>query len=50
MHMVDDATGTVLCQFSAGETTWAAAHLLRAWIERYGVPRALYTDWKNVCR
>src|SRR5207245_2018636 len=45
MHMVDDATGTVLCQFSAGETTWAAAHLLRAWIERYGVPRALYTDW-----
>src|SRR5438552_6803100 len=48
MHMVDDATGTVLCQFSAGETTWAAAHLLRAWIERYGVPRALYTDWKNV--
>src|SRR6184192_32579 len=25
MHMVDDATGTVLCQFSAGETTWAAA-------------------------
>ena len=50
MHMVDDATGTVLCQFSAGETTWAAAHLLRAWIERYGVPRAVYTDWKNVCR
>src|SRR5213082_2550499 len=48
MHMVDDATGTVLCQFSAGETTWAAAHLLRAWIERYGGPRALYTDWKNV--
>jgi len=27
------ATGTVLCQFSAGETTWAAAHLLRAWID-----------------
>jgi transposase len=26
MHMVDDATGTVLCQFAAGETTWAAAH------------------------
>src|SRR5437867_8115264 len=48
MHMVDDATGTVFCQFAAGETTWAAAHLLRAWIERYGMPRALYTDWKNV--
>src|SRR3989442_5225577 len=48
MHIVYDAVGTVLVQFSAGETTWAAAHLLRAWIERYGVPRALYTDWKNV--
>jgi hypothetical protein len=22
--------------------------VLRAWIEKYGVPRALYTDWKNV--
>jgi hypothetical protein len=21
---------------------------LRAWMEKYGVPRALYTDWKNV--
>jgi hypothetical protein len=20
----------------------------RGWIEHYGVPRALYTDWKNV--
>jgi transposase InsO family protein len=22
--------------------------VLRSWIEKYGVPRALYTDWKNV--
>jgi hypothetical protein len=22
--------------------------MLRAWIERYGVPKALYMDWKNV--
>jgi hypothetical protein len=22
--------------------------VLRAWIERYGIPQALYTDWKNV--
>jgi transposase len=48
MNMVDDATGTTLAHFSAEETTWAAAHVLRKWIERYGVPRALYTDWKNV--
>lgn len=48
MHMVDDATGTVHCQFAEAETIWAAAGLLRSWIERYGIPRALYTDWKNV--
>ena len=48
MQMVDDASSTVHCQFSEGETIWAAARLLRGWIERYGVPRALYTDWKNV--
>jgi transposase-like protein len=48
MHMVDDATSTVLGRFSKEETTWAAARVLRNWIERYGVPRALYTDWKNV--
>jgi len=30
------------------ETTWAAANLLRQWIEQYGIPQALYTDWKNV--
>jgi len=39
---------TALGRFSEEETTWAAAGVLRRWIERYGVPRALYTDWKNV--
>lgn len=48
MHMVDDATTTALGRFSEQETIWAAAGVLRGWIERYGVPRALYTDWKNV--
>jgi transposase-like protein len=48
MHLVDDATSTALFAFSKQETTWAAANLLRAWIERHGVPKALYTDWKNV--
>jgi len=48
MHLVDDATSTALFAFSQEETTWAAANLLRAWIERHGVPKALYTDWKNV--
>ena len=48
MQLVDDATGTVYCQFSDEETIWAAARLLRRWIEVHGVPRTLYTDWKNV--
>jgi len=48
MNLVDDATGTTLCQLGKQETTWAAANLLRLWIEHYGVPQARYTDWKNV--
>ena len=48
LTMVDDATGRSLGRFSEQETIWAAVGVLRAWIERYGVPRALYTDWKNV--
>jgi transposase len=48
MHMVDDATSTAEGRFYAEETIWAAAGVLRRWIEKYGIPRALYTDWKNV--
>ena len=48
MNMVDDATGKTQLRLGEQETIWAAVDVLRAWIERYGVPRALYTDWKNV--
>ena len=48
LTMVDDATGHSVGRFGAQETIWAAVEVLRAWIERYGIPRALYTDWKNV--
>ena len=48
MNLVDDATGTTLSQLHEQETTWAAADVLRAWVEQHGVPQALYTDWKNV--
>jgi transposase len=48
LTMVDDATGRSLGGFDAQETMWAAVRVLRAWIDRYGIPRALYTDWKNV--
>jgi transposase len=48
MDLVDDATSTTVSCMGAEETIWAAAGVLRKWIESYGVPRALYTDWKNV--
>lgn len=50
MTMTDDATGTVLARFSAQEDIWSVLAVLKSWIEKYGVPRALYTDWKNVYR
>lgn len=48
MNLVDDATGRTLARLGSEETIWAAADVLRRWIEAYGVPLALYTDWKNV--
>jgi transposase len=48
LTLVDDATGTTLGRFGAQETIWAAVGVLRAWIDRSGIPQALYTDWKNV--
>ena len=48
MDLVDDATRTTLVQLGEQETIWAAASALRRWIERYGVPLALYVDWKNL--
>ena len=48
MTLVDDATGRTLAQLGDEETIWAAADVLRRWIEACGVPLALYTDWKNV--
>jgi hypothetical protein len=48
MNMVDDATSTVEALLGDEETIWAAARVLRQWIDKYGVPLALYTDWKNV--
>lgn len=48
MNLVDDATGRTLARLGDQETIWAAADVLRRWIEAYGVPLALYTDWKNV--
>lgn len=48
MDMVDDATSRIEARLGKEETIWAAVAVLRAWICKYGVPRALYTDWKNL--
>ncbi len=48
INMVDDATGTTLAQFHEQETIWGAVDVFRAWVKKYGVPQALYTDGKNV--
>jgi transposase len=48
MNMVDDATGCTEAVFSGEETIWAAVTVLRKWVSQYGIPQALYTDWKNV--
>jgi hypothetical protein len=48
MDTVDDATSDTQARLGKEETLWAAAGVLRVWIAKYGVPRALYTDWKNV--
>lgn len=48
LKMIDDATGRRMTLLAEEETTKAAMHLLWNWIEKYGVPVALYTDRKNV--
>jgi len=48
MDMVDDATGKTLALLSEEETTVAAMKVLWAWVEKYGIPKAIYVDWKNV--
>ena len=48
MDMVDDATGTSIALMDEEETTELAMKTLWLWCERYGIPKALYVDHKNV--
>jgi transposase len=48
MNMVDDATGKTLSHLDESETTSAVFNIIWNWIERYGIPLALYVDLKNV--
>lgn len=48
MVMVDDATGKSMYQLSKEETTKAAIELVILWIQKYGIPKTLYSDRKSV--
>jgi hypothetical protein len=48
LNMVDDATGTTLSRFDTGETTQVLLETLKRWIERYGIPLAVYVDLKSL--
>jgi transposase len=48
INMVDDATSRGLGHFDQEETTWALADAYRAWVQKYGIARALYVDGKTV--
>lgn len=48
MNLVDDATAMAGMRMEQEETIWGAVRVLRSWIERYGVPLALYVDRKNI--
>ena len=48
INMIDDATGRKMSLMAEEETTEACMRALWAWIRQYGIPKALYTDKKNV--
>ena len=48
INLVDDATSRGLGHLDKEETTWALADAYRAWVEKYGIARALYVDGKTV--
>jgi transposase len=48
LNMVDDATGITFALLDRGETTYILLKALKHWVERYGIPDAVYVDLKNV--
>lgn len=48
LNIVDDATTTTLSRLDTGETTRVIFLALWQWIEKYGIPLAIYVDRKNV--
>lgn len=48
LNMVDDATGICLAMLDKGETTQILLTVFKKWIEKYGIPKAVYVDLKSV--
>lgn len=45
--MIDDAMGMKFMRFFPGDTTMANMEMIKSWIEEFGRPVALYTDWAS---
>lgn len=48
LNMVDDATGISFALLDTGETTKILLTCFKAWIQKYGIPKAVYVDLKSV--
>jgi len=48
LNIVDDATGITLSELDTGETSKVLLSVLKKWIEKYGVPLAVYVDLKSL--
>jgi transposase len=48
LHAIDDASNRTFLRFAPSEDTANALATLRMYCERYGIPRALYTDYDSV--
>lgn len=50
MVMIDDATSVLYARFFEAETTYASMTVFKGWVERYGLPCALYPDCHAIYR
>lgn len=48
LHAIDDASGRIFLRFVPSENTADVLATLRTYCERFGIPRALYTDYASV--
>lgn len=48
LNIVDDATGISFALLDKGETTEILLRAFKRWIEKYGIPKAVYVDLKSV--